>query len=155
MRLVDTLRVRGHLRVEKFDAEGTLYETAEAENIFLTAGINEIWRLVIGQSANTFSAAQAQVGIGDSSKATDAAQTDLQAATNKAYRPMVSGYPMPTGGNAVQFQASFGSLDANFAWAEFVVKHGSSGICIDRGVAAMGTKAPGTTWTATVTLSIA
>jgi hypothetical protein len=155
MELKDTLRVRGHLRVEKFDAEGKLYDVAEAENIFLTAGINEIWKLVTGQSANTFTNAQAQIGIGDSSTAAAAGQTDLLAATNKTYKAMNGSFPTVPSAGAVQFQATFASADANYAWQEFVVKQGTSSICIDRGVAAMGTKASGTSWTATVTLTIA
>lgn len=155
MELKDTLRVRGHLLVEKFDAEGKLYDVAEAENIFLTAGINEIWKLVTGQSANTFTNALAQIGIGDSSTAAAAGQTDLQAATNKTYKAMNGSFPTVPSAGAVQFQATFASADANYAWQEFVVKQGTSSICIDRGVAAMGTKASGTSWTATVTLTIA
>ena len=67
MDLKDILRVRGHIRIAKYDVGGRLYGVTEAENIFLTAGINEIWSLVTGQSANTFSSAQALIGIGDSS----------------------------------------------------------------------------------------
>jgi hypothetical protein len=155
MNLLETGRVRGHLLVEKFDAEGNLFDTVEVDNIFLTTGINEIWKLVTGQSANTFTNAQAQIGIGDSSTAATAGQTDLQAATNKTYKAMNGSYPSVPAAGAVQFQSTFASADANYAWQEFVVKHGTSAICIDRGVASMGTKASGTSWTATVTLTIA
>lgn len=155
MELKDTLRVRGHIRVAKYDAGGKLYGVTEAENIFLTAGINEIWSLVTGQSANTFSSAQALIGIGDSGTVADAGQADLQAATNKTYRAQNSGFPSVPSAGAVQFQSTFGSSDANYTWSEFVVKQSTSAICIDRGVSAMGTKAAGTTWTVTVTLSIA
>ena len=155
MELNDTLRVRGHIRIDKYAADGHLYGVTEAENIFLTAGINEIWSLVTGQSANTFTNAQALIGIGDSSAAATAGQTDLQAATNKTYSVQNGGFPTAPSAGAVQFQATFGSADANYAWAEFVVKQAASAICIDRGVSAMGTKAAGTTWTVTVTLSIA
>jgi hypothetical protein len=156
MKLKDVaLNVRGHLRIEKFDAQGALYEVTEAENIFLTAGINELWKLVTGQSANTFTNAQAQIGIGDSSTAAAAGQTDLQAATNKTYKGMNGSFPTVPAAGAVQFQATFASADANYVWNEFVVKHGTSAICLDRGVAGMGTKVAGTSWTVTVTLSIA
>ena len=155
MKLQETLRVRGHLRVDKFDAHGKFIGFEEAENIFLTAGINEIWKLVTGQSANTFTNAQAQIGIGDSATAAAAGQTDLQAATNKTYKAMNGSYPTVPASGSVQFQSTFASADANYAWQEFVVKQGTSSICIDRGVASMGTKASGTSWTVTVTLSIA
>lgn len=155
MTLNDKASVRGHLRIEKFDSNGDLYEVAEADNIFLTSGINEIWKLATGQSANTFTNATATIGIGDSSVATAATQTDLQAATNKTYKAMNSTYPTVPSAGSIQFQAAFVSADANYAWNEFVVRHGTSLICFDRGIATMGTKASGTTWTATVTLSIA
>lgn len=150
-----TIRLIGHALVEKFDAEGNLYETAEAHNLFLTAGINELWKLVTGQSANTFTNAQAQIGIGDSSTAATAGQTDLQAATNKTYKAMNGSFPSVPASGAVQFQATFASGDANYAWQEFVVKQGTSAICLDRGVASLGTKVAGTSWTITVTLTIA
>lgn len=148
------LAVRGHILVVKYDERGQFAGISEAENIFLTAGVNELWKLVTGQSANTFTNAQAQIGIGDSSTAAAAGQTDLQAATNKTYKAMNGSYPSVPSGGSVQFQATFGTADANYAWQEFVVKQGTSAICIDRGVAGLGTKAAGTSWTVTVTLSI-
>lgn len=155
MQLKDVMTVKGHLLVEKFDAEGKLYDVAEAENIFLTAGINEIWKLVTGQSANTFTNTTATVGIGDSATAAAAGQTDLLAATNKTYKAMDASFPSVPASGAVQFKSTFGTADANYVWNEFVIKHGTSAICIDRGVTSMGTKAAGTTWVATVTLTIA
>jgi hypothetical protein len=155
MKLTDTGRVRGHIRIDKFDHAGQLYDVAEADNIFLTAGINELWKLATGQSANTFTNGTAQVGIGDSSTAANAGQTDLQAATNKTYKAQDASFPSVPSAGAIQFKSTFGSADANYAWNEFVVRHSTSAICIDRGVSAMGTKASGTTWVATVTLTIA
>ena len=149
----DTVQMKGHILVEKLDENGKFAE-AEGFNLFLTAGINELWKLVTGQSANVFSNAQAQVGIGDSSAAAAAGQTDLQAATNKTYKAVDASYPSVPAAGAVQFKATFGTADANYAWNEFVIKHGTSAICIDRGVGTFGTKAAGTTWVATVTLSL-
>lgn len=150
-----TIAVRGHILVEKFDAAGALYDKAEGENIFLTAGINELWGLVTGASANHFDNTNARIGIGDSNTAAAAGQTDLQAATNKTYKAMDATYPTAASAGAQQFKATFGTSDANYAWQEFVVKQNTSGICIDRGVSSLGTKAAGTTWVVTVTLTIA
>ena len=155
MKLEEKLTVRGHLRIDKYDAAGKLYEVTEAENIFLTVGINEIWKLATGQSTATFTNATATIGIGDSATAAAAGQTDLQAATNKTYKAMAATYPTVPSAGAVQFQSVFASADANYVWNEFVVRQGTSLICIDRGVQAMGTKASGTSWTATITLSMA
>lgn len=147
------LKCTGHARIDKYDDAGNFIETTEAHNIFLTAGINELWKLFTGQSANTFTNAQAQIGIGDSSTAATAGQTDLQAATNKTYVAMNGSFPTVPSAGAVQFQASFTSGQANYVWNEFVLKHGTSGICFDRGVASLGTKTTGT-WTITLTLTI-
>ena len=155
MNLIDQMTVRGHLHIDKYDAAGELVGSTDAENIFLTVGINEIWKLVTGQSATTFTNATATIGIGDSATAATAAQTDLQAATNKTYVAMDASYPTVPAAGAVQFKATFGTAAANYVWSEFVIKHSGSAICIDRGVTAMGTKASGTTWVATVTLTIA
>lgn len=155
MSMHDSARVKGHIRVDKFDANGQPAGYSEADNIFLTVGINELWKLATGQSANTFTNATAQVGIGDSSAAAAAGQTDLQAATNKTYKGQDATFPSVPASGAVQFKATFGTADANYVWAEFVVRHSTSLICIDRGVSAMGTKVSGTTWVATVTLTIA
>jgi hypothetical protein len=150
-----TIAVRGHILVEKFDEEGMPCGQAEGENLFLTAGINELWSLVIGASSNHFDNTNARIGIGDSSTAAAAGQTDLQAASNKTYKAMDASYPNTPAAGAVQFKATFGSAEANYAWQEFVVKQNTSAICIDRGVASLGTKAAGTTWVVTVTLTIA
>lgn len=152
--LKDQAGVRGRLVVEKRDADGHLYEIAEIDNLFLTVGINELWKLFSGQSANTFNNANAQIGIGDSAAAAAAGQTDLQAAVNKTYKAQAASYPTVPASGQIQYQSVFGSADANYVWNEFVLKHSGSAICLDRGVAALGTKASGTTWTATLTLTI-
>ena len=151
----DKVNVKGHIRIDKFDAEGNWYAVSEANNIFLTVGTNELWKLATGQSANTFTNAQATIGIGDSTTVAAIAQTDLQATTNKTYKAMSASFPSVPSAGAIQFQAVFGGADANYVWSEFVVRHAASLICFDRGVSAMGTKAAGTSWTATVTLSLA
>lgn len=152
--LRDRLTARGHLRVDKFSAEGVFIESVEAHNIFLTVGINEIWSLVTGRSTNTFSATTATIGIGDSAAAAAAGQVDLMATTNTSYMSMSAGYPTAPSAGTVQFQSVFGSTNANFVWNEFVIRHAGNLICIDRGVQFLGTKVAGTKWTATVSLSI-
>lgn len=154
MNLNDTIACRGHILVEKFDSDDKPIGTAEGHNLFLTVGTTEIWKLVIGSSANTFTNAQATIGIGDSAAATGAGQTDLQAATNKLYKAMDATYPTAPASGAVAFRSTFASADANYVWNEFVIKQGTSAICINRGVSSLGTKAAGTTWVVTVTLSL-
>ncbi|MDA8087426.1 MAG: hypothetical protein M0Z75_12065 [Nitrospiraceae bacterium] len=162
MEIKSGLRWKGRIRIEKFaegvdPATGTPYEVVECGNLALTAGMNEIWKLVTGQGGTAFTNANALIGIGDSTAAPAAGQTDLQAATNKTYIAMNGGYPTVPASGQVQFQATFGSAQANYAWNEAVVKNNTSGICLNRttnGGTGFGTKVAGTTWTTTFTLSL-
>ena len=85
---IEPYRGMEHLFHESFKP----YEVVEGEgNCLLNIGIDEMWDLIVGDSANHFNNASAQIGVGDSSTAADATQTDLQAATNKTYKAMESG----------------------------------------------------------------
>ena len=129
------------------------YEVIEGEgNCLLNAGIDEMWDLITGDSANHFNNASAQIGVGDSNTAAAATQTDLQAATNKTYKGMESGYPTSTSQKAT-FKASFGASEANYTWNEWVVKQASSAKCLNRKVDALGTKSSGT-WTLEVSVTL-
>ena len=127
---------------------------AEGKNLFLNAGITQIWNLVTGVNANTYTNAEAQIGIGDSSTAAAASQTDLQAPTNKTWKAMDATYPQVSAQSAI-FRSTFASGDANYVWAEFAVRRSTGTILLNRGVSAMGTKTSAGSWVATVTLSIA
>jgi hypothetical protein len=76
----------------------------------------------------------------------------LQAAANKTYKGMESGYPTSTT-QKVTFKSSFGSSEANYAWNEWVVKQSSSAICLNRKVESLGTKSGGT-WTLEVDITL-
>jgi hypothetical protein len=129
------------------------YEVIEGEgNLLLNSGIDEMWDLIVGDSANHFNNASAQIGVGDSSTEANASQTDLQAATNKTYKGMESGYPTSTSQKAT-FKASFGDSEANYAWNEWVVKQSTSSKCLNRKVESLGTKASGT-WTLEVNITL-
>jgi hypothetical protein len=129
------------------------YEVIEGEgNCLLNTGIDEIWDLIVGDSANHFNNASAQIGVGDSSTAAAATQTDLQAATNKTYKGMETGYPTSTTQKAT-FKASFGASEANYTWNEWVVKQSTSAKCLNRKVDSLGTKASGT-WTLEVSITL-
>jgi hypothetical protein len=132
------------------------YQVIEGEgNCLLNAGINEMWDLITGEvsgSGHIFGNAAATIGVGDSSTAADPSQTDLQAATNKTYKGMESGYPTSTSQKA-SFKASFGDAEANYAWNEWVVKQATSAICLNRKVESLGTKSSGT-WTLEVSITL-
>ena len=139
---------------DEFHQLFTPYEVMEGEeNCLLNTGIDEMWDLVTGvETTDVFDNTNAQIGVGDSNTAADATQTDLQAATNKTYKGMESGYPTSTS-QKVTFKSSFGSSDANYAWEEGVVKQSTSAICLNRKVESLGTKSGGT-WTLEVDITL-
>jgi hypothetical protein len=129
------------------------YEVIKGEgNCLLNTGIDEMWDLIVGDSTNHFNNTTAQIGVGDSNTAASASQTDLQAATNKTYKGMESGYPTSTAQKA-NFKSSFGASDANYTWNEWVVKQSTSAKCLNRKVESLGTKSGGT-WTLEVNITL-
>jgi hypothetical protein len=141
-------------REDEFQRLYKPYEVINGEgNCLLNSGIDEIWDLICGDSANHFNNAGAQIGVGDSNTAASATQTDLQAATNKTYKGMDSGYPTSTTQKAT-FKASFGGSDANYTWNEWVVKQSTSSKCLNRKVESLGVKTGGT-WTLQVDITLA
>jgi len=139
---------------EQFQRVFRPYEVVEGEgNCLLNSGIDEIWDLICGGSAGHFDGAGAQIGVGDSAAAAEVTQTDLQAAANKTYKGMDSGYPVSTNRKAA-FKASFGENDANYAWNEWVVKQSASGKCLNRKADCLGTKSGGT-WVIQVEITLA
>jgi hypothetical protein len=146
------------------------YEVIDKEdNLMLYGGASCLWQSLIGngtvtagQSLTYFNNAQAAIGVGDSNTAEAATQTDLQAATNKLRKAMDSTYPQHTdattaGAATITFRSTFASADANFAWAEWIVANSptaGTGRALNRKVAANGTKASGSTWQFTVTLTL-
>ena len=158
---------RAHWTLEKRDGDWTAdqinagiapapYETVEVEgNLLMTAGATILWNLLIGAGGTVFSNANAYIGVGDSTTAASAGQTDLQAATNKLRKAMDATYPQVSTNTCV-FRSTFGTSDANYAWAEWAVFNAStSGTMLNRKVEALGTKSAGSTWTLTLTLSLA
>jgi len=154
MNLKESIKLKGHWILEKFDKDGNFIGRSEWDNLFLNSGINEIWKLVCGNGGSAFTNALATIGVGDSTTAESATQTDLQAVTNKTYKAMDTSYPTSGTDQKATFKATFGSADANYSWQEFVIKNSSSSICLNRKVSDQGTKASGQTWTLTVELSL-
>jgi len=132
------------------------FDVVEMEgNLLLNAGIDEMWDLITGVVSGAdhiFDNTAATIGVGDSATAAAAAQTDLQAASNKTYKAMEGGYPTSTT-QKVTFKSSFGSSDANYVWNEWVVKQATSTICLNRKVESLGTKSSGT-WTLEVDITL-
>jgi hypothetical protein len=115
------------------------------------AGRNFMAQSTVAAATTPFNAANAHIGVGDSTTAFDPTQTDLQAATNKLRHP-VSGAPSGAA-NVIAFSASFATDEANFAWAEWgIFNAASSGTMLSRKVEALGTKTSGV-WVLTAELT--
>ncbi len=118
-------------------------------NLALEEGLQELIDLICGLGEPTkWDNANAHLGVGDSNIEAQSTQTGLQAQINKTYKPMDADYPRRSN-QTVEWRATFGSSDANYAWEEFTVVNASddSGKNLNRKVASKGTKAAGETWT--------
>jgi hypothetical protein len=110
---------------------------------------------LMNDSATFLNSSNAHLGVGDSSTAFAAAQTDLQAATNKLRKAMESGYPTRSSG-ALTFRSLFGTSEANFAWQEWAVFNASAaGTMFSRKVESLGTKTNTQSWQLTATVTVA
>jgi len=118
------------------------------------AGRDLIAADIIGESVTEFNNANAHIGVGDSTTAFAAAQTDLQAATNKLRKAMDATYPSRST-NVITFRSTFATGDANFAWQEWGVFNGSSGgTMLNRKVESLGTKTSAQSWQMTVQITV-
>lgn len=129
-------------------------EVEVAGNLLLNEGIAEMLDLMAGEGSPTaFNTANARIGVGDSTTAAAATQTDLQAATNKTYKGMNGAYPTRSS-QTMDWQADFTSGEANYAWQEWVIDNGASAAkTLNRKVESLGTKSTGT-WTLTGSVTI-
>lgn len=119
-----------------------------------TAGRNFIASAIVNDSSPDFFDSGSYLGVGDSSTAYSAAQTDLQAVSNKLRKAMEATYPQRAT-NVLTFQSLFGTGDANFAWEEWAVFNASSsGTMLNRKVEALGTKTSAQSWLLTVAITV-
>jgi hypothetical protein len=136
-------------------------EVLKVSNVLLQTGMLEMWDLIKGTSALHFNATDTKIGIGNDATAADPAQTDLIGAS-KTYKAMDSGWPKTRtddgalGYGVFQSKATFGTGDANYAWAEAVIKNENAGSlkCICRAATGWGTKTSAATWVATHTITL-
>lgn len=108
----------------------------------------------VAAASTPFNNANSYIGVGDSTTAYAAGQTDLQASTNKLRKAMDATYPQ-LATNVITFRSTFGTSDANFAWQEWgVFNAASGGTMLNRKVESLGTKTSAQTWQFTVTLTV-
>ena len=128
--------------------DGKFYNKSEFEgNVLLNEGITELAKLLIGDTADAYSNANAYLGVGESTTSAAATQTGLLG-SSKTYKGMETSYPS-IASQTVTWRAVFGSSDANNAWQEFTVVNASTdtGDNLNRKVSDQGTKVSGQTWT--------
>ena len=119
-----------------------------------TVGRDYIAQALVGEAFTAFNNANARIGVGDSTTAFAAGQTDLQAPANKLRKAMDATYPQRTT-NVLTFRATFGTAEANFAWNEWgVFNAAAAGQMLNRKVEALGTKTSAQTWQLTVDLTL-
>jgi hypothetical protein len=119
------------------------------------AGRDLITAMLFGTTETPFNAANAYIGVGDSTTAFATTQTDLQATTNFLRKGMDSGFPT-IAGNILTFESTFASAEANFAWNEWAIHNAASaGTMLDRVVEYNGTKLSGQTWVLKLTTTVA
>jgi len=128
-------------------------EVVEFEgNLLMNAGINVMLDLLIGAAGTDFDNTNGYLGVGNSSTAAAATQTDLQGASKS--RVIIDALATISG-QTLTFVSTFGSAVANFAWEEVGIFNASSGgTMLSRRVSSLGTKASGATWVLTVTLTV-
>lgn len=131
-------------------------------NMLTYGGVSALFDRLIDATptVGVFDNSNAYLGVGDSSTAAAATQTDLQAATNKHREAMDASFPTHTDGTdeaaaSVVFKSTFETGDANFTWNEWGLFNAStSGRMLSRRVFSGGTKTSSDTWTLTVTYTI-
>jgi hypothetical protein len=144
---------------DAFDA-GVAPDTVEVfeRNLLLNAGIARLLSLLTGAGGTAFNAANSRIGVGNGTAAAAATQTDLQGAS-KFFKVMDATFPS-TAGQTTTWRSTFASAEANFAWEEWGIDNGTTdgatvtAPLLNRRAVAMGTKASGSTWQLTVTLTI-
>ena len=167
----DPIRWRCQWKVEKYhgdDLDQAPFEIVEGDgNLLMYGGASCLWECLIGNGTGTaaqtltyFNNGNAYLGVGDSTTAAAATQTDLQAATNKLRKAMDATYPSHTdattsGAATITFRSTFATTDANFAWQEWGLFNGSSGgRMLNRKVTSLGTKTSAASWVFTVTITL-
>ncbi len=158
--------------VEKFRGDDTSTDPYDRVvvpgNLLTYGGASNLIECLIGNASATpgdalcvFDNTNAYLGVGDSSSAVAATQTDLQAATNKLRKAMEATYPQHTDGTtstaaSVVWKSSFSTVQANWAWNEIALFNGSTGgRMLNRKLVSMGTKTSSNTWTLTLTVTLA
>lgn len=129
-------------------------------NLLLNAGIQRLQNKFIGAAGQVYDATHSRIGVGNSSTAAAATQTDLQAAAGSGNRQFKLVDQGPTlSAQTLTWRATFASGEAQFVWNEWGVDEGTAdgttvaASMLNRKVANPGTKGAAV-WVFTVTTTI-
>jgi hypothetical protein len=111
--------------------------------------------MIMNDSPVLFTNANARLGVGDSTTAFAASQTDLVAAANKLRKAMDATYPQRST-NVLTFRATFATSEANWVWNEWGVFNAgpTGGTMLNRKVEILGTKTSSQYWELSVALTL-
>jgi hypothetical protein len=107
---------------------GSPEEAVEIEgNLLVNEGIQRFMdmTMIATLTGTGWNNANAFLGVGDSSTAEAATQTELQAATNRFYKAMNATFPSRTSQTS-SFQSDFTTTEANYVWAEWTISSGAT-----------------------------
>jgi len=124
-------------------------------NQLMNVGINNLTTILCSAGGTKYDNTNAKIGVGDSSTAEVASQTNLQAATNKLFKAMDSGFPTYGTSQKAIWQSTFTGTEANWAWNEFCVTNGADGVgtLLNRKVSSQGTKTAGQVWVVSIEIT--
>ena len=112
----------GHLRIRAWEkqADGTekLVKDDTIKNLIVDVGKDTIMKRLGNMTGGGYAE---NIGVGDSTTAAAAGQTDLQASSNKTYKTVVSSdyvYTRPT----LFISVDFGYSEANYTWNEVCLR---------------------------------
>ncbi len=161
----DFVKSKGIWRIEKRDAIARKsgndivaekpHDILEFGNLLMNAGGALVMDLMMGAGGTAYNNANSYIGVGDSSTAAAATQTDLIASTNKLRKAMAATFPSRAS-QIVTFQSVFATGDANYLWNEIAAFNASSaGTMLNRAlVSSPFTKTSSLSVTASLTWTI-
>jgi hypothetical protein len=176
--MLDTANVQTNIIVRRWETEDAylkndvpyLVTADENVNLITSAGWAALLGGVAGSTIGTkFSATAGRIGVGTSTGPAVATDTHLGGDTGSgsttSYYQLVSSAPSINTGvvpATFTFQATYGTIVANFAWEEFGIDNaaassvttvGTGSVFFNHGISNQGTKVSGQVWQMTVTIN--
>ena len=118
----NVIALNGHLRIRAWEkqADGTekLVKDDLIKNLIVDVGKDSIMKRIGNMTGGGYAE---NIGVGDSTTAAAAGQTDLQASSNKTYKTIAGAdyvYTRPT----LFVSVDFGYSEANYTWNEICLR---------------------------------